>query len=270
MGPVIDDLTVLIPVRDDRRLLGAIGSMEVECAVMVVLNGATPAFEAWVRERVPPRTRVLSLPEPGLGRAYNEGLRACDTEYALLMDSDCRFAPGTIERLRRGLAHAPLSKGRVAFEAADCWSRVVAQYREFHTSDFVNAYSPPLALSRTLVEVLLGGFFREELAWSEDFEFDRRVRQRGLRIHHDPEAVIFHPPLGLRADLRAAYNYGRGYAMGERLGVLPRAQRGPVERLRRRWRHFDDVWRAKSLPAGLYALVWNEVLRAGRDAEARR
>lgn len=270
MGPVIDDLTVLVPVRDDRRLVDALASMDVECPVLVVLNGATPAFEAWVRERVPPRTRLLCLPEPGLGRAYNEGLRACETEHALLMDSDCRFAPGTIARLRRGLAHAPLSKGRVVFEARDRWSGIVAQYREFHTSDFVNAYSPPLALSRTVIELLLGGFFCEALAWSEDFEFDRRVRQRGIRIHHDPEAVIFHPPLGLRADLRAAYNYGRGYAMGERLGVLPSPRRSPVERLRRRLRHFAEVRRAKSLPAGLYALVWNEVLLAGRTVEARR
>ena len=264
MVEVIEDLTILVPVKDDRRVIECLASRDVACPVLVVLNGATATFEGWVRSSLPEDARVMSLPEPGLGRAYNRGLEACTTEYALLMDSDCRFAPGTIARLRRGLAHAPLSKGRVVFESDDWPSSIVAQYRHFHTSDFVNAYSPPLALSRTVLRMMLGGFFHEQLEWSEDFEFDRRVRARGLRIHHDPEARIFHPAISPRADLRAAFNYCRGHAIGERLGVLPSADLPLPLRVRRQWRHFEAVRRAKSLPAALYSVVWNEVLTLGR------
>jgi glycosyltransferase involved in cell wall biosynthesis len=216
----ICDLTILIPVRRDRRLALCLASIDVECRVLVVLNGATTEFEHWVRTLRPDLEVVVSA-RAGIGHAYNLGLAACRTEYALLMDSDCTFRRGTIGRIRAGLDSAALSKGRVSFSHRSHLSRVIAAYRTYTTSSFVNAFSPPLGLSRAAIELLLGNFFDDELIWAEDLDFDHRVRARGIRIAYDPDAVVVHPALTPAEDLRAAYHYGVGYAVGARKGVFP-------------------------------------------------
>ena len=266
----LDDLTILIPVRDDRRVVRCIASMDVDCPVLLVLNGASPEFQAWVRVACP-RAQLVVTPRAGLGHAYNLGLEACRTEYALLMDSDCVFQPGTIEKLRRGLESAVLSKGRTVFSRSrGPISGAIAAYRTFHTSDHLSAFSPPLALSRAALKLLLGHYFDEDLAWSEDLDFDRRVKARGIRIAHSPDAVIVHPPLTLLQDLRSAYRYGTGYAMGERKGVFPAPQRRSWrDRLRTDSRHFRLVRSAKGTAASLYAMLWMQAYRLGFRSERR-
>ncbi len=229
-----------------------------------MLNGATASFDAWVHT-VCPSASIVRLAEPGLGAAYNAGLAACATEYVLLMDLDCRFAPGAISRLRSLLDTAPLAKGRVVFEANGPMSRAVAAYRSYHTGDRVNAFSPPLAFSRTLLKMALGYFFDDGLTWSEDLDFDRRVQSARLRIAHDPQAIVLHPPLSLPADLRAAYRYGMGYAIGERKGLFPsRAPRPFAARVARDLRHVRMVTGGKGLSAGLYSFAWWVAFRLGR------
>jgi GT2 family glycosyltransferase len=206
-----------------------------------------------------------------LGHAYNLGLEACPTEYALLMDSDCIFVPGTIEKLRRGLDAAVLSKGAVQFShGRGVVSRAIAAYRTFHTSDHLSAFSPPLALSRSAVKLLLGGYFDEALAWAEDLDFDRRVKARGIRIAHLPEASVVHPPLTLSQDLRAAFRYGTGYAVGERKGIFPSPRnRTWRERLDADLWHFKVVLSAKGTAAALYAMIWAQAYRLGFWSERR-
>ena len=258
------DLTILIPVRDDRRLPSCIASIDFPCCVLVVLNGATAEFDAWVRAACPD-VSILRLAKPGLGAAYNAGLAACSTEFVLLMDSDCRFLPGTIARLRGLLANAPLAKGRVLFEAVGPVSRAIAAYRAWHTGDRANAFSPPLAFSRTVLRLTLGHYFDEALAWSEDLDFDRRVQAARLRIEHDPDAAVLHPPLSLMVDLRAAYHYGVGYAVGESKGLFPSAPALSISaRVVRDLRHAVLVARQKGFPAGVYSLMWWAAFRRGR------
>ncbi len=263
----ISDLTVLIPVRDDRRVAACVSSIDVLCPVLLVLNGATEVFERWVRAACP-AANVVTTARVGLGHAYNVGLAACRSEHALLMDSDCLFTPGTIVKLRRGLKSAALSKGRVVFSHHGPLSRVIAAYRTYHTSDRISAYSPPLALSRTAVKLLLGYFFDEDLAWSEDFDFDLRVSQRGLRIAYDPTATVLHPALTLRQDLRAAFNYGMGYAVGVRKGVFPSpVKKGVWERAALHAKRFRTVRDSKGTAAAMYAVAWTEAYRAGFRSE---
>lgn len=262
MGDI--DLTVLIPVRDDRFLCACIASIDFPCHVLVVLNGATAEFDAWVRLTCP-AVSILRLSRPGLGAAYNAGLAACATEFVLLMDSDCRFLPGTIAKLRGLLENAPLAKGRVLFDAVGSASRAVAAYRAWHTGDRANAFSPPLAFSRTVLRLTLGHYFDDALVWSEDLDFDRRVQAAKLRIEHDPTAVVLHPPLGLMQDLLAAYHYGAGYAVGERKGLFPGAATlSAAARVRRDLRHALLVARQKGFAAGLYSLTWWAAFRRGR------
>jgi glycosyltransferase involved in cell wall biosynthesis len=260
----LDDITILVPVRDDCRIERCLASIDVGCPVVVALNGATPEFAAWVR-RACPQARVVATDRPGLGGAYNLGLARCDTDYVLLMDSDCTFAPGAIAALRRGLRTAVLAKGTVVFaDGGSGVSRTIAAYRTFHTADRLSAFSPPLALSRAGIMALLGRYFDEGLAWAEDLDFDARVQARGIRIAACPDAVVIHPPLTLAEDLRAAFRYGTGYSQGMRRGLFPPPpRRSRLAQMRADLVHAREVRAGKGLAAALYALLWLQAHRRG-------
>ncbi len=245
-------------------------SIDVPCKVLLVANGSTPEFISWLERSVRNRKRkeedcvIVETPKTGLGHAYNLGIDRCRTEYVLLMDSDCTFSPGCINTLLNALSEAALSKGFVRFLYSDPLSKTVAKLRHHTTSSFVNAYSPPLAFSKTVVRHYLNFFFHEELAWSEDFDFNLRVQKANLKIAYRPEAVVFHPPISLFEDLRSASNYGFGYGIGVCSGIYPTPMKKSVKgQISRNWDIFKEVRIKNGFFPACYSLFWSHFYRRG-------
>lgn len=263
MDPNAINTTIIIPVKNDRRVLDCVASIDQPCPVLVVVNGSPRLFFE-LAKRTLFNCCVVTCPQAGLGRAYNYGLDLCTTEYAILMDADCVFSEGTIQRLIDGFRSAPLSKGRVVFRYSSLLSKFIAKYREHHTSDWINAYSPPLGLSRSLVKHFLGSFFDDGLEWAEDLDFDFRVQEKGIRIAYDPDAIVYHPPLRIAQDLQAAKCYGQGYAQGVKRGIFPKPE---VKTFEKRFiseaRHMYNVAHIKGFGTALYSLIWRQYYRAG-------
>jgi glycosyltransferase involved in cell wall biosynthesis len=262
----LSDLTIIVPVKDDHLIKRCLASIDVVCPILVVLNGATKEFSIWLHGVVRnyPEAEVVEISEPGLGRAYNVGIESCRTEYVLLMDSDCVFLPGCIDRLRRNQNRALLSKGYVSFEDSGYWSAIVAKHRTYNTSSFINAFSPPLMLSRSGIRLMLGHFFDADLTWSEDFEFDRRVRQKGIAIHRDRQAVVSHPPISPLKDLRSAINYGKGYGQGIKKGLFPEPKMLKGRMLLRQYLRLWTTWRYElRVPVAIYGILWMLCYRIG-------
>lgn len=210
------EMSIIIPVKDDARIINCIKSIDVEVEIVVVFNGATEEFKHIVDGF---NVTVVELKEAGLSNAYNAGISKAKYRNILLMDSDCVFSKGCIAKLYSGLEKAKLSKGRVEFLKENSISNIVAKTREYTTSDFCNAFSPPLAFTKDIVADI-GYFFHPNLKWEEDWEFNLRVMKSGLKIYWDITAIVFHPSLSIRNDLRSAFNYGIGHAQGIRMGVF--------------------------------------------------
>lgn len=209
-------LTVVIPVLDDRRIFGVIRQvMDAGAECLVVCNGSTRAFEEELRA-LP--LRLESLPDPNLSRALEAGMRAATHDKIVLMDSDCRFADGVLERFDRLLDEHALVRGMCVFERGGLVSRTIANVRTATTTVVQGAYKPPLGLRRSALVERLDYFFHPDLLWCEDAEFDARRSAAGIPVHFEPEAVIYHDRLDLFTDLRSAARYGRGYARAELLG----------------------------------------------------
>lgn len=210
------DMSIVIPVKDDIRIKECVTSIDEEVEIVIVLN--TPSDE--VREYVGSLDiTVEEIDENNLSHAYNVGIETSFSNNILLMDSDCTFDQSTLRKLYGGLEKAPISKGRVNFASNSLMGRVIALSREYHVSDIVNAYSPPLAFKKDIRDVLGGHFFDEDLHWTEDHEFNQRVQRAGLEIHYDSSATIQHGELTAKSDLRSAFRYGTGYFEGVKKGV---------------------------------------------------
>lgn len=98
-------VTVLLPVhRRDPHLRGAVESILQQTMddleLLVIRSGGDEGAKAATDELIgiDRRLRVMSVPEPGLARALNAGLRAATTEFVARMDADDVSLPGRLEK----------------------------------------------------------------------------------------------------------------------------------------------------------------------------
>ncbi|MGR3289461.1 glycosyltransferase family 2 protein [Bacillus sonorensis] len=207
-------MSIVIPAYNDPRLDECLKSIDAEAEIIVALNGATKQVEDIAKKH---NTKMVHLPVPNLAKAYNEGIKASSKNNVLLMDSDCIFRRGCIATLYKMLSEHPLAKGRVLFAYRSKREKIIATSRHIHTAK-KNAYSPPLAFRKNIVDQIDGYYFDEQINWTEDYDFDARVRKANLSIGYDDSARVVHPALSLYGDLKSSYNYGKGQARGVQLG----------------------------------------------------
>ncbi|MFT4311861.1 MAG: glycosyltransferase family 2 protein [Candidatus Woesearchaeota archaeon] len=210
-------LSIIIRVKDDLRVARCLDSIDEDVEVVVVLN--TPSKE--VIELLKKYNVVTTkINNNNLAKAHNRGIEVSKYEFVLLMDSDCVFKKGTINKLYQGLKSADLSKGRVLFNHSSFISKTIALSREYHVTDIENAYSPPLAFKKGIDKYIGKYYFDEDIFWTEDHEFDQRVKKAKLKINYNKKAIIYHDELSITSDLRSAHNYGSGYFEGIKKGAI--------------------------------------------------
>jgi glycosyltransferase involved in cell wall biosynthesis len=205
------NLSVVIPVKDDVRIKRCLDSIDEAVEPVIVLN--TPSKEVLNIVKKSDVT-VTEIKDNNLAKAYNKGIDVSNYDNVLFMDSDCVFDSGTIRKIYDGLKNAPLSKGKVEFASDSLIGQIVALSREYHVTDIINAYSPPLAFNKDIKKEIGRYYYNEVLFWTEDHEFDQRVQRAGLKLHYNPTATIQHDELSMKADLRSAFMYGGGYFEG--------------------------------------------------------
>lgn len=250
------DFSVVIPVRDDLRVVRCLESFDTDVAEpLVVMNDPTPAVERAVRAAGVPSIR---LARPGGPLACEEGMRNARHEHVLFMDSDCVFRAGTLKRFHEAIGSAPLVRGRVVFAHYSPVQRVVADVRSIHTNAQAIIAKVPLLLDRSVARAIGGHVLDRRLTWTEDFDLTLRVNRAGLRVRRMDEAIVVHDALSFRDDLRSAYAYGRGHRLGVALGLPGYGELRPPS-LRR---HLS-LARRLGLARSSYAWAFNTSTTAG-------
>ena len=226
------DLSIVIPCKDDPRVLDCIASIDRPCEVVVVINGSSDAFFDDIEPRLTARgARVERLMPANLSAALQHGVVTAAHDGILFMDADCLFLPAAITRLvnamTAGDAAHQVFKGRVDFAPGSGWlSSLIARSRYRHTSAPPTAFKPPLLVDRRIAPRIGGYFFDPRLRWKEDADLDWRIRQAGISVVAVADAGIQHAALTPREDLRSNFRYGVGAALGEMLDIpLTRPER---------------------------------------------
>lgn len=258
-------VSIVIPDKDDLLLERCINSIDEDVEVVISLNNPSQELEELVSRMLSSRNysmlqfKVCRIDKPSIAMAYNNGIAHASYEKILLMDSDCVFERGTIVALDNVIGDNYLAKGRVVFQHNSFLTKIVSKAREYHTSDQVNAYSPPLLFRKSIISKIGGHYFNSSLCWLEDSEFDRRVQAANLHIAYQHNAVVKHQPITLGRDLRSAFWYGVGHAIGYNLDVNSRP-RGFVRSV---YKYIIVGSKTKGLATGLYLYGWKLVLLVG-------
>lgn len=220
------NITIVIPVLNDLRVLNCIASINTQdVEIVVVSNGSNSSFNEELIDRTDDSVRVEIIPDKGIGRAYNFGIQVSSRPWILLVDADCVFYPHSIAALCSGMHTADFVRGRVDFAVSTFTTRLPALARRYtedgRFSGKITAYSPPLLYRKEVVHSMGGYHFHDKLEWREDREFELRRRAAAIPLVFAPQGVVKHAPLTIRADLRSVRAYGRSETFGRRAGLFP-------------------------------------------------
>ncbi len=225
----VDDVTVVVPVRDRPRQLARLLAALPAVPVLVVDDGsADPAATRAVAEEF--GAELLRHPvSRGPAAARNTGLARVRTTFVAFLDSDVVPVPGWLGLLRRhlddpvvGVVGPRVLGGRPL--PGDSW---LCRYEAARSSLDLGprpanvqplgrvAYLPSAALLARR-DALLGGTggFDEDMPVAEDVDLVWRVHDAGWRVRYEPAAAVRHDHrTELGPWLRRKAYYGTGAAL---------------------------------------------------------
>jgi len=204
-------VSVLIPSHQRRealrRVLLSLAEQSADASayeVVVSIDGSTDGSEEMAASlEVPYELQIAAGPARGRAAACNTGLALARGEVLIVLDDDMRAGEGFVERHR---SHHPPGSRRCVVGAApielDAASPHAARHaqgkfnehlerlarpgHEFTARDF---YSGNASL-RTEVLREAGGFSESFAVYgNEDVDLSLRLRERGVEIRYDPEAL---------------------------------------------------------------------------------
>lgn len=239
-------ISVVIPCSTDIKIKGCIESIDENVEIVVVLNGASKEVEEIVKKL---KVKIVSLKEPNLSNALNNGIKNSAHDKVIFIDSDCRFKKGSIRKVYEALKENLIVKGKVVFEYKDLYSKIVADTRDYINYNNPKPYNPFLAIDKKIKNYTEGYYFDSQIHWTEDADFYSRLKKSNVKVHYLFSAKAYHPPLTFIQDLRSAFRYG----IGKRIRVEKDNANGIGT-------HFSDIFDIadkKDLLAGIYYSLWN-------------
>lgn len=264
------DLSIIIPVSQDFRLLECLKSVDVDAEIVVVFNN-NPSRELIEMARKDLRVNPIIVDDDGcnLARIFNIGILKATYKYVLLTNSDCLFFPGQITACFDMLQISPVVKGHIQFRANSFMTRMVAELRFLFHEVFPkkkSLFGPGLAFHRSIVGDIGGYYFDEDMGWGEDGELSERIYASGLEIRHLPGYAMSHPSESMLHDLHVAYKIGYGeWVQHDKKGMtLTRAIFTDVRNLfHDKSRRFRTAFSHGGFLLVTYLFIWKAVAHCG-------
>ncbi len=255
-------ISVVIPCSDDILIKNCLESIDVGVEIIVSLNKPSIAVRQILDNFA--EIKIVETDKKGIALAYNNGIGVASNDWILLMDSDCIFAKDTISKMWTMTTNFRVIKGRTIFLSTGLMASIIARVREFTTSDTINAYSPPLLFNKNIIKEI-GYYFYPDLIWSEDADFNNRVKANNIPISYVSEATIFHKSLQFTEDIGSAFRYGVGRQIGKSLKIYkPHTIKSFITNTVVVFTNTSKIFKMKGLfPVLYYFFFWNPVFRIG-------
>lgn len=278
MNGVGYDIAAVIPVRDDPLVELAVASVPDDMPIIIALTRPSAELRAAAKRLAERRNNavVVETDTVGMSAGVNLGVAECLVEKIVILDSDCRLAPGAAEAFSQALDTADFVRGTVMVDQTTFWSKIAwhgqAELNR-KAGNTARLIGPGIAVRRGPF-LRLGGY-DEQIMGSCDHEFALRVEDAAIVTVYAPQARVHHQALTLRIDCRAHLGYGAGMRMidakrGGRYGLGICTLRLKPSTLVRKARERGPMSVVRSLLLGVLMIGGYIRDKDGRAARGRR
>ncbi|MGE0600920.1 MAG: glycosyltransferase family 2 protein [Dehalococcoidia bacterium] len=212
-------VTVIIPVRTDRRVFAAVDSIRAAASepesleIIVVDNASTPEFSGELRESIGSKAIIIHEAEAGVYRARNRGVDAAHGEFIFFTDADCIIQRGWVEAGLESLKDADIVQGYSGSVGDAPVQRLIQRRYEAHLRRLpagrpTECDTRNLAIRRSVFDAIR---FEEQYRRVGDTEFGLRAEAAGFRVAYQPAMRVEHehePDLALFAAKQACHGWG--------------------------------------------------------------
>ena len=240
------DISIVIRCSNDKRIYDCLKSIGTRVGeILVVLNYPTPEVENIVRNF---GCRVVKVNSRNIALLQNRGVEAARFEKILLMDSDCIFGPGTIDKIATALDKHKVVRGQLVYiERDSVIPDVIQRFRNFIGARIDIAHTPLLGIRKSIKNDIGGYYYDESILWSEDFEMHLRLVEAGVEIYGIPNARAFNQRNSFWREMKGAMQYGIGGSL------IDKKRKEPLLYIRKNsWIKFGNAWRQQGILTALY------------------
>ena len=211
--------TIIIPNYNGIKFLpDCIASLQKQTVggfeILIVDNGSSDGSLEWIEQAAESDTgiRLISLPEnKGFAGGVNEGLRAADSEYVLLLNNDTVAEEDFVEQLEKSISRddSIFAVSAQMIKASDhslidsagdgitwlgwAYQRGIDEKAELYQKECgVFSACAGAAIYRKKVLDEIGIFDEMHFAYLEDIDLSWRARLAGYRIIYSPAAKVYH------------------------------------------------------------------------------
>ncbi|MFQ5716781.1 MAG: glycosyltransferase family 2 protein [Nitrospinales bacterium] len=183
-----------------------------DAEVIVVDNGSADGSREMIEEKYP-WVRLIKLPENlGFAKACNEGIKASDAEYVVLLNNDIEVTPDWLQELYEGMQRHPecgmgtskmmfLDHRDVFYNTGDLFhvwcsgggrgqgEKDVGQYEK---EEYVFGACAGAGIYRREALDVVGLFDEDFFIFAEDVDLNFRSQCRGYKAVYLPKAKVYH------------------------------------------------------------------------------
>lgn len=221
--PAVESVTVVLPTIGRPELLRTCLESLVQCnpradEILVIDSSSDSAVADAVAGFAEAGARRIHCRTPGLGNAFNLGLREAKHEVVLLTNDDCTVDHSWVGRGRHHVSQSgdAIVTGRVRPHGhPDVVPSTIDDpvRREYVGRPGFVLYTQCMSLRRANV-LGFGGFDGQIRPSAEDNDLSYRWLRAGRRIRYEPDFIVWHHDWRTREQLQRLYvNYGIGQGM---------------------------------------------------------
>ena len=209
------DVTVVIPNYNGMKYIDACLKSLYEGTlvpkVIVVDNGSADGSAEFVEKKYPACRLIRFKENKGFCMAVNEGIRAADTEYVILLNNDTEVDKDFARNLRNaitgrkkafsvGAKMLSLQKMDIIDDAGDLycalgWAFALGKGRSkenYNKPAEIFAACAGAAIYKKSVFDVIGYFDDNHFAYLEDIDIGYRAKISGFHNYYAPDALVYH------------------------------------------------------------------------------
>lgn len=255
-------LSIIIPVSKDIKIKKCLSSIQDNLEIIVVLNN-NPSQE--VVDLVKDDKRCvpifLDTAECNLAHVINTGVQKAKNEKIIIMNSDCFFPEGILDKININLNNFDIVKARISFLYDTFSESLVAKVRYLYNHIFnnkKNIFCPGLAFNRKIIKEVGGYLFDEDMGWGEDADLSRRIYEAQLSYLFMEDEIV-HLPESIHHDLGTAIRIGMGKRMRDyknNISPITGARAMFFDIFLDRYQHLRLSFEYEGLIVTIYLFIW--------------